>query len=162
LSNRVVVAGGGGAGFGQNESYGGNAGYPTGQAGGSGSPPTLVGGGGVARPMEDKAEVQTLLMVHIDRRKRRQFCGIGGSGGGGGGYYGGGGGGHGGFMVDASGGGGGSSFVRSSASNINYDAVSNTGDGYISLTYTNTSITSTSSSANSLTLWPYVLKNRRL
>jgi hypothetical protein len=157
LGDRVVVAGGGGGGGAGFTSAGGdggagggttgaNGGNSGGAFGGSGGTPTAGGAGGAADSPGD---------TQSGTDGAAGTGGVGGGsvgqagGGGGGGYFGGGGGGEGGWNpLNGGGGGGGSSFAAPAATSVSHTQGGHTGDGQVILTFTASSSTSVTASAN--------------
>lgn len=146
----VVGPGGGGSGRGASGGAGGDGGTPSGSAGGSGTSPTTGGGGGTSSAggaagtksssgLYNGAGVQPATQQAISGGGSGSgFNDDGPGGGGGGGYYGGGAGGNH-STSNSSGGGGGGSGLSSGVAETIQNGV-NSGDGYVTLTWTVPSI----------------------
>jgi PKD repeat protein len=128
LSNRIVVAGGGGGAGGQSSNGGFNGGQGGGLTGGNGSGFNPGSGG---TPSTGGSSSTQSGSFGIGGDGNISNWGRGG-GGGGGGWYGGGGG------WDGGGGGGGSSYTDPTVTGVNHQQGQNSGDGFVSITWSKT------------------------
>ncbi len=152
LTDRLVVAsGGGGMGGGNTDAQGGNGGCGT---GGTGNSPYGVGGAGADQSSGGAGGPPWILSGNYGSNGTLGSGGSGASdpcynygpgGGGGGGYYGGGGGGSDCYPNTPLGGGGGGGGSSLTPTGFTCNSGNNSGDGYIIITYTSSSTTGSSS-----------------